>query len=332
MDHLAVAETSEPERAREAAVPIARPLEDNNYPARPGQGQYRPVSAAFAIAPTVSVVIPVKNEARNLPMTLASLPSWVTEVVLVDGHSADDSIAVARKCRPDIKAITQPGTGKGDALLAGFKACSGEIIVMMDGDGSTAGNEVIFFVGALVAGADYAKGSRFIAGGGSDDITFARRIGNSVLSGLVNLAFGTRYSDLCYGYNAFWAKHLDALALDPNCLGFEIETLMNIRAAKANLRVREVPSHERLRVHGESNLRVVGDGWRILKAIVAEAIRGPRRSRRRERRAALRANQALRAGQVVRVDPAGPVTSAGQATVPRMEITDGAGVGASADA
>src|SRR5215469_9122901 len=133
--------------------------------ADPAQLRYRPVSAAFAIAPTVSVVIPVKNEALNLPPVLGALPDWVTEVVLVDGRSVDDTVDVARRCRPDIKIFTQPKTGKGDALLAGFKACTGDIIVMMDGDGSTAASEVVRFVGALVAGADYAKGSRFASSG-----------------------------------------------------------------------------------------------------------------------------------------------------------------------
>ena len=238
----------------------------------PSQGlrsHYRPLSQQLAIVPTVSVVIPAKNEARNLPMVLGSLPEWVDEVVLVDGHSVDETIAVARQCRPDIKVVTQPGKGKGDALLAGFKACTSDIVVMMDGDGSTPGTEIVRFVAALVAGADFAKGSRFANSGGSDDITVGRRLGNRIFSGLVNLTFGTRYTDLCYGYNAFWSEHLPDLYLD--CGGFEIETVMNIRAAKAALRVQEVPSRERPRVHGKSNLHVVFDGWRILKAITAEA-------------------------------------------------------------
>jgi glycosyltransferase involved in cell wall biosynthesis len=246
-----------------AAKRVARP---------PDQGvlaRYRPLSQQLAIVPTVSVVIPVKNEARNLPMVLGSLPDWVDEVVLVDGHSVDETIAVARQCRPDIKVVTQPGKGKGDALLAGFKACTSDIVVMMDGDGSTPGTEIVRFVAALVAGADFAKGSRFANSGGSDDITVGRRLGNRIFSGLVNLTFGTRYTDLCYGYNAFWSEHLPDLYLD--CGGFEIETVMNIRAAKAALRVQEVPSRERPRVHGKSNLHVVFDGWRILKAITAEA-------------------------------------------------------------
>ena len=243
------------------------------------RNQYRAVSDILAIAPTVSVVIPVKDEALNLPIVLGSLPTWVDEVVLVDGHSQDDTVAVARACRPDIKVVTQPGKGKGDALRAGFKACTSDIVVMMDGDGSTGGEEIVRFVSALVAGADYAKGSRFANSGGSADITPGRRLGNQVLSGMVNLAFGTRYTDLCYGYNALWTRHLDALDLD--CGGFEIETVMNIRAAKAALRIQEVPSYEHRRVHGESNLRVFLDGWRILKAIRAEVAASLRRRSRR---------------------------------------------------
>lgn len=238
---------------------------------KPEQGQYRPVGKAFAIAPTVSVVIPVKNEARNLPIVFRTVPAWVDEVILVDGRSVDDTLAVARRCRPDVKIVNQTGAGKGDALLAGFDACSGDIIVMIDGDGSTDGAEIVRFVGALVAGADYAKGSRFANSGGSDDINLARRLGNRVLCGMVNLAFRTRYTDLCYGYNAFWARHLPALGLD--CIGFEIETMMNIRVAKAGLRVQEVPSHEFRRIHGVSNLHVFVDGWRILKVITREAFR-----------------------------------------------------------
>lgn len=259
------------------------------------RAEYRPISSALAIAPTVSVVIPVKNEARNLPLALGSLPDWVNEIVLVDGHSVDDTIAVALQCRPDAKVITQPGTGKGDAVIAGFRACTGDIIVMMDADGSTMGNEIIRFIGVLVAGADYAKGSRFASSGGSRDITLTRRLGNRVLSGLVNLAFGTQYTDLCYGFNAFWSRHLSALNLECRRTGFEIETLMNIHAAKASLQVQEVPSLELPRVHGESNLHVFFDGWRILKCIAAEAVGDlPRRFFRKATRPA--AQPAVAAG------------------------------------
>ena len=234
--------------------------------------EYRTIGAGLAIAPTVSVVVPAKNEARNLTHVFATIPDWVDEIVLVDGHSADDTVAVARQLCPEVKVVAQRGRGKGDALKAGFEVCKGEIIVTLDADGSTDGAEIPRFIGALVTGADYAKGSRFASGGSSDDITGTRRWGNFVLITLVNRLFGTRYTDLCYGYNAFWARHLAVLSLD--CDGFEVETVMNIRAAKAGLWIQEIPSHERSRMHGESNLRVIHDGWRIVKVIIRERFSG----------------------------------------------------------
>ena len=236
--------------------------------ARPDDLRYRPVSAEVALALSVSVVIPVKNEAANLPHVFGTIPDWISEIILVDGQSTDNTVEVALRLRPDIKIVTQTGRGKGDALLAGFAACTGDIIVAMDGDGSTDGNEIIQFVSALAVGADFVKGSRFASGGGSDDLTLSRRFGNRMLLGLVNRMYGTQYSDLCYGYNAFWARHLNALAVD--CDGFEVEALMNIRAAKAGLRIHEVPSYEYRRLHGTSNLRAIRDGCRILRVIMRE--------------------------------------------------------------
>lgn len=233
---------------------------------------YRAIGTGVAIMPSVSVVIPAKNEARNLEHVFGTIPEWVHEIVLVDGKSTDDTVAVAQKLYPDIRIVHQEGRGKGDALQAGFAAAKGEIIVMMDADGSTDGKEIPRFVAALVTGADFAKGSRFASGGGSDDITFSRHLGNKILSGLVNAFFGTRYTDLCYGYNAFWARHLAKLDLD--CDGFEIETVMNVRAAKAGLSIQEIPSYEHLRLHGLSNLKVMRDGIRIGKFIFRERFLG----------------------------------------------------------
>jgi RNA polymerase sigma factor (sigma-70 family) len=237
---------------------------------------YRPISALLAIAPTVSVIIPARNEAANLPHVFGTLPPWVDEIVLVDGHSVDDTVAVARELCPEAKVITQPGRGKGDALQAGFAAATGDILVLIDADGSTDGAELIRFVSALVAGADFAKGSRFLSGGGSDDITSVRRYGNQLLNVLVNRMFGTHFTDLCYGYNAFWARHLAAIEVS-SCTGFEVETLMSIRAIKAGLKIHEVPSHECPRIFGVSNLHAVRDGWRILKIIIREWLSGLRK-------------------------------------------------------
>lgn len=221
--------------------------------------------------PLVSVVIPTLNEAANLPHVFARLPEGLHEVVIVDGRSTDDTVVVARRLRPDVKVVLQAGRGKGDALAAGFRASTGDIIVMLDADGSTDPAEIPRFVSALRHGADFAKGSRFLSGGGSDDITWGRRVGNRALNGFVNVLFGTRYTDLCYGYNAFWRSCLDEIAVD--CDGFEVETLINVRLAKAGLRVAEVASYEHRRLHGESNLNVMRDGARVLRTIVTERLR-----------------------------------------------------------
>jgi len=221
--------------------------------------------------PQVSVVIPTLNEALNLPLVLAEIPADTYEVVIVDGLSTDGTPDVARAVRPDAKIVMQTGRGKGDALRCGFEAASGDILVMLDADGSADPAEIPRFVQALLGGADFAKGTRFRESGGSSDITPLRRAGNRALSGTVNALFRTSYSDLCYGYNAFWRHCLPAMNVD--CTGFEIETLINIRVGRAGLSVEEIPSFERDRIHGQSNLRTFRDGARVLRTILRERSR-----------------------------------------------------------
>jgi glycosyl transferase family 2 len=230
--------------------------------------------------PRISVIVPALNEARNLPYVLKRIPA-VDEVILVDGGSVDDTIAVARSEMPDIVVVTQGRRGKGNALACGFAAASGDIIVMIDADGSTDPAEIPFFVEALVNGADFAKGSRYLKSGGSADLTKIRSFGNRGLNFLVNRLFSTRFSDLCYGYNAFWRYCLPVFELDATSPrpagdgrlwgdGFEIETLLNLRVSRTGLEVVEVPSFEAERIHGESNLNAVRDGLRVLRTVGRE--------------------------------------------------------------
>ncbi len=234
--------------------------------------------------PRVTVVIPALNEARNLPHFLARLPEGLHEVIIVDGHSVDNTLAIARQLRPDARVLTQNRSGKGNALACGFAAATGDIIAMIDADGSADPAEIPRFVNALLNGADFAKGTRFSKGGGSSDTTRLRRLGNRLLSSLVNLLCHTHYSDLCYGFNAFWRQHLPALGLDAEAEapassiklwgdGFEVETLINIRIASAGLIVREVASYECRRIYGVSNLNALRDGVRVLGATIHERFR-----------------------------------------------------------
>ena len=241
--------------------------------------------------PTVSIVIPAKNEALNLPHVFSALDVERYEVILVDGNSVDDTVEVARALCPDITVVGQTRKGKGNALACGFAVAQGDFIVMLDADGSTDPAEIPRFVEALKQGADFAKGSRFMPGAGSSDISRLRQLGNYFLNKIVNLIYGTRYTDLCYGYNAFRRECLSVMNLevgdespDPGTMlwgdGFEVETLINVRIAKAGLVVAEVPSFEHSRHFGASNLNAFSDGIRVLRTIHAERKRGARKAAR----------------------------------------------------
>lgn len=233
---------------------------------------------APAARPTVSVVVPAMNEELNLPLVAARFPEgWVDEIILVDGHSKDRTVEVARDLWPGCLIIQQTRKGKGNALACGFEAATGEIIVMLDADCSTDPAEIPDFVQALIDGADYAKGSRFCPGGGSADITRWRRLGNFGLNALVNAAFSAHFSDLCYGYNAFRRHCLEVMQLPDTTLteaqwgdGFEIETLINVRVARSGMKIAEVASFEEQRRFGYSNLSSTRDGLRVLRTIVDE--------------------------------------------------------------
>jgi glycosyltransferase involved in cell wall biosynthesis len=234
------------------------------------------------VLPSVSAVIPALNEAPNIPHVFARMPADVQEIILVDGSSEDGTVEVARQLRPDVRVIFQTRRGKGNALACGIEAATGDIIAMIDADGSADPGEIPRFVEALLQGADFAKGTRFVKGGGSADITRLRSVGNYGLTAFFNACYGRKYSDLCYGFNVFWRRHASVLGLDATSPqrpgvagqlwgdGFEVETLIHIRVAKAGLVVAEVPSFEHARIHGVSNLSAFRDGRRVLRTILTE--------------------------------------------------------------
>jgi len=215
----------------------------------------------------VSLLIPAKNEERNLAWVLSRIPLIVDEVILIDGHSTDRTVEVARAIRPDVVVVPEMGPGKGAAVRTGLEAATGEFIVMIDADGSMEPGEIPSYVDALREGADLVKGSRFLPGGGTSDMTWLRMAGNRVLLGVVNTAFRTRFTELCYGFMAFRRDAVRSLGLTSD--GFEIETEIVVRAALNGLQIREVPSFESPRRFGSSHLNTFRDGARVLRTIVA---------------------------------------------------------------
>ncbi|MCK4731931.1 MAG: glycosyltransferase, partial [Methanophagales archaeon] len=144
----------------------------------------------------ISLVIPTMNEAKNISHVFSMIPPIVDEIVVIDS-SVDDTVRTIRSIRPATKVIHEEANGKGSALKAGFKYASGDIIVMMDADGSMDPAEIPLFVEPLLNGYDVTKGSRIL--GGSEDLTLFRRFGNFCFVTLLNVLYDTDYTDLCYG-------------------------------------------------------------------------------------------------------------------------------------
>lgn len=220
--------------------------------------------------PTVTALICALNEEESLPHVLPKVPSWVDEVLVVDGGSTDQTVAIARQLRPDIQIIHQLGRGKGDAIKFGVRRSRGDIIVTLDADGETDPDEIERFVEPLLRGFDFAKGSRFIRGR-PGSMPFHRWLGNKILVWTCNTLYGTRYTDVCSGYSAFWKRAF--LTLELRLDSFEMEQEMLVKAAKAGLKVAEVSHHDNGRIGGVSKISDVKQGLIDWWIIVRERFR-----------------------------------------------------------
>ncbi len=219
----------------------------------------------------VSVVIPTLNEARNIAWVLEHMPLDVDEVVLVDGRSTDRTVEVALTVRPDTVVVIDDAPGKGCAIRKGIETATGDFVVMLDADGSMDPREISRFVQPLREGHDLVRGSRFMPGGGTSDMSPLRQAGNRGLLLLTRILYRVSRSDLCYGYAAF--RRSSVLSLGLTAVGFEIEAQLFLRAERARLSVAEVPSFEAMRHAGTSNLHTFRDGSRVLRTIIGERLR-----------------------------------------------------------
>lgn len=225
--------------------------------------------------PKISVVIPTKNEAKNLEIILKEFPEHpqIQEIIIVDANSQDGTSKLIQENYPNILFMSQVGKGKGSAMKQGVSVAKGDYVLFMDADGSMMPGEIISFIEAINEGYDFVKGSRVMENGGSDDLTRFRKFGNWVFTSLVNVFFKAKYSDLCYGYFAIKKDLFEDLNLKSD--GFSIEAEIGALAAKRNLQIKEIPSYEKCRMHGKSNLSAFKDGWRILKIIFRVAMTKP---------------------------------------------------------
>jgi glycosyltransferase involved in cell wall biosynthesis len=222
--------------------------------------------------PRISVIICTLNEAESLPDVLPKVPAWVDEVVLVDGHSRDDTVAVARRLRPDVRVVYQTGKGKGDALRIGFQTAGGDIVVTMDADGATNPDELSKFIEPLLEGCDFVKGSRFRRAFPRDK-PWHRILGNWLITLTFDLLFLKRYTDLCSGYNAFWRQRVDVAVL-LSADGYENEPLINARIARRGCRVIEVGHTDPGRASGDVKELSWRQGPKAIKSILKVWLNG----------------------------------------------------------
>lgn len=221
----------------------------------------------------VNAIVPTLNEEESISDLIYRLRRvGCHNILIVDGNSSDGTVDKARRLGAEV--IFQNGKGKGGALREAFeRGCfDGDVIMILDADGSMDPEEIPSFAEAIKSGADVAKGSRFLGTGRSEDITPMRRVGNRILTGVLNFICMTKYTDLCYGYMAFKKEALKKISPHLRSENFEIETEICIKAKDLGLNVVEVPSFERARLYGQSNLKTFKDGFRILKLILRESL------------------------------------------------------------
>lgn len=214
---------------------------------------------------SVSVIIPSLNEAGCIKEVIHSIPrDLVDEILVVDGHSTDGTPEIVRSLGH--RVVMQEGKGFGCALMTGMKEAKGDIVAIMDGDGSYEVKDLPKLISMVQNGNDFAFGSRYAKESGSEDDTFIRYIGNKIFTFLLRALHGVRLSDALFLYVVAKKKAvLDLNLVEP---GFEYCVELPIKAHKAGFKYGEIPSFERAREAGHSKVHAVKDGLRILRVMV----------------------------------------------------------------
>ncbi len=232
-------------------------------------------SKGSSVARKLSVVIPAKNEATNIGLvlddvnrTIAQIPGYEVEVLVVDDNSTDRTGEAAREHGARVVRNTGP-SGKGRALRLGFKNAGGDVIVMMDADCSHRAEEIPAFLDAMKNGVGLIIGSRVF--GGSEEYTSIRAFGNVFLTAALGLFLGRYLSDPLNGFKAFRRDIFDEFHYTSRAFEIEIELIAN--ALRKGYRVVEICSHERARRAGEAKSRVLGHGLRFFWRVFTEWLR-----------------------------------------------------------
>lgn len=213
----------------------------------------------------VSLVIPALNEIESIANTLKEVPKdAVDEIIVADGHSTDGTPELVRKL--GFTAIEQEAKGFGLGIMSGIKQATGDVIVIMDADGSHNPADIPSLIAKVKQGCDIGWGSRYLPQGGSEDDTLIRYIGNKGFTFLSRFLHKIPVTDILYLFAAFRKEIFKELSFE--CPGFEFCIELPIKAYKAGFKFGEVPCRERKRYGSVSKVNAFKDGWKILRAIL----------------------------------------------------------------
>jgi glycosyltransferase involved in cell wall biosynthesis len=230
------------------------------------------VSAAGEVSqePLVSVVMPCLNEEKAIGACIQTIQGTFAEagidgeIVVCDNGSTDGSVSIAQ--RMGARVVHQALRGYGNAYLKGFASARGRYLVMGDADDTYDFTMIPEFVAALDGGGyQFVTGSRYLGGGDAHITALHRYFGNPALTRILNVLFGTRYTDVYCGFRAFSRETYQTIR--PVSPGMEFNLELAINACLAGLRVKEIPIVLAPR-KGESKLRTFRDGWRSLRMML----------------------------------------------------------------
>jgi glycosyltransferase involved in cell wall biosynthesis len=229
--------------------------------------------------PSVSVIIPVRDEAGNLPAIFARIPCMGegTELVFVEGHSTDGSAEMIRDLidrNPALPAscYSQTGTGKGDAVRLGLSQAHGEILMILDADLSVPPEKLVDFYASLDSGStDLANGVRFVFPMEKGAMPAFNRLGNRLFARWIGWLIGRSIQDALCGTKAFWKKDYERMqacqtwSISPDPYG-DFDLLLC--AAELGLRIADIHVPYGSRVYGRSKIHPIRDGWALFKKLV----------------------------------------------------------------
>lgn len=217
--------------------------------------------------PTSTLVLPTLNEIEAVQVIIPQIKrDWVDEIICVDGGSTDGTVEFLRG--QGLTVYSQQRGGYGKAMAYGLRQAKGDIVVEFTPDGNSIPADIPRIIAKVNEGYDLVIGSRYFAGARSEDDDWLTALGNRLFTGIVNLLFRARYTDVLVGFRAF--RRQQALKLNLDAAGLSWPCQSSVRFARARLRVTEIPANEPHRIGGERKMRPFKTGWEIVKLILRD--------------------------------------------------------------